>query len=746
LSQPKVTNRARIGCLVVIFFVPLLLLIVRTGYWMLYKAQWLQEKAQDQWTRMSTVEASRGDIMDANGTVLASSSACYSVVLMPRQLKEYQTLENKAAVREERAAVDLEAELVRELSAALDIEADTISTRLVNKKKYEVWLKRQITDEQAEAVEALLDPEREPRIYGVKLEEDTRRYYPMGNFMSQVLGFVSIDGNGQQGIEARFDKYLSGTDGYTLLTTDVSGREIATNVDEYVAAQDGTNVQLTIDAVIQGIAERAAEQCLDEQKAQKVTCIVMEPDTGKVLAMVNKPDYDNNMPPRSNASLLSQLSRNTAISDNYEPGSTFKIITTAAALEVGAATQDSSYNCTGELLVDGEHIKCWSARAHGSQNLTEALENSCNPCFMQMALTMGTDAFYEKIYDFGFGSDTGIQLTGEASGIVQSQKYVRNVDLARIGFGQSIAVTPLQLITGVSAAVNGGHLMKPMLVNEISDDEGNIIVRYEPTEVRQVISEETSAQMREMLQSVVDNGSGKNGAVEGYAVGGKTGTAQKYGEDGTIQRDKHVSSFVAFAPADDPEIVVLLVVDEPGGASEYGSIVAAPYVSRIIEDTLVYMNVPKNFEGDGTTDMVTVPEVTGYTSEVAIRKLKERGFEVIVEGVRGNVVVQTPAGEEKLEEGGTVIIGLEYADDANESNAITLPNLIGKTPVEAYLELQKLGLRVRIQGMGNVIARQDPEADTQVFYGNTITLELEQDKTVSETTTPAATTTTPPVD
>jgi len=742
LSQPKVTNRARIGCLVVIFLFLLAYVVGALVLRMLIQGEELRLKAQDQWTRMSTIEASRGNITDVNGNVLASSSACYSVVLMPRQLEEYQIKENKEAAKEERAAVDLEAELVRELADILQIEKESISTRLVNKKKYDSWLKRQITDEQAAAIEKLLDPDREPRIRGVKLVEDTRRYYPMGNFMSQVLGFVSIDGNGQQGIEARFDKYLAGTDGHTLLTTDLYGREVPINVDEFVPAKDGTNVQLTLDAVIQGIAERAAEQCMAEQKAQKVTCIVMEPDTAKVLAMVNKPDYDNNSPPRSDASLLARLSRNTAVSDSYEPGSTFKIITTAAALETGAASPSSSYNCTGELLVDGEHIKCWSARAHGTQDLTKALENSCNPCFMQMALTMGTDAFYEKIYDFGFGSETGIQLTGEAGGIVQSQKYVRNVDLARIGFGQSIAVTPLQLITGVCAAVNGGHLMKPMLVNEISDDEGNIIVRYEPTEIRQVVSEETSALMREMLQSVVDNGSGRNGAVEGYAVGGKTGTAQKYGEDGTIQRDKHVSSFVAFAPADDPQIAVLLVVDEPGGASEYGSIVAAPYVGDIIEDTLVYMNIPKNFEGDAAEE-VTVPEVTGYTSEVAIRKLQEKGFEVLVEGVRGNVIVQTPAGGEKLAEGKTVIIGLEYADDANESNAITLPELVGKTPVEAYLELQSLGLRVRIQGMGNVIARQEPEKGTQVFYGNTITLELEQKDAVGGGTTPAETTTTP---
>ncbi len=241
------------------------------------------------------------------------------MVLLPRQLDEYQTLENKKATAENRSPVDLEALLVQELSGILDIDAETISTRLVNKNKYEVWLKRQITDEQASAIQALLNPDREPRVYGVKLEEDTRRYYPMGNFLSQVLGFISVDGVGQQGVEARFDKYLAGTDGHTLLTTDVSGREIPTNVDEYVPAQDGSNVELTMDAVIQGIAERAAEQCLNEQNAKKVTCIVMEPSTAKVLAMVNKPDYDNNEPPRSDASLLQELSRNTAISDNYEP-------------------------------------------------------------------------------------------------------------------------------------------------------------------------------------------------------------------------------------------------------------------------------------------------------------------------------------------------------------------------------------------------------------------------------------------
>jgi stage V sporulation protein D (sporulation-specific penicillin-binding protein) len=739
VSQPKVTNRARIGCLVVIFFVPLIALVLRTGYWMLIKAQFLQEKAQDQWTRMSVVEATRGTITDSNGTVLASSSACYSVVLLPRQLEEYQTLENKKAVKEERAAVDLEALLVQELSTALDIDPEAISTRLVNKKKYEVWLKRQITDEQAEAIEAMLDPDRENRVYGVKLAEDTRRYYPMGNFLSQVLGFVSIDGVGQQGIEARFNKYLSGTDGHTLLTTDVSGREVPSNVDEYVPAQDGSNVQLTVDAVLQGILDQQAEQCLNEQKAAKVTAIMMEASTGRVLGMSNKPDYDNNSPPRSDATLLAQLSRNTAISDNYEPGSTFKIITTAAALELGAATKNSTYTCTGELLVDGEHIKCWSSRPHGTQDLTTALENSCNPAFMRMALEMGVDGFYQKIYDFGFGSQTGIQLTGEASGLVRSQKYIRNVDLARIGFGQSIAVTPLQLVTAVSAAVNGGHLMKPMLVDQITDGDGNIIVRYDPTEVRQVVSEQVSAQMRTMLQAVVDNGSGKNGAVEGYAIGGKTGTAQKYGEDGAILRDKHVSSFVAFAPADDPEIVVLFVVDEPGGSSEYGSIVAAPYVAKVMEQALGYLNVPKAGETtpEPATDLIEVPSVAGQSSDEAIAALQENGFNVLVEGVRGNVTTQIPKAGEAAARGSTVVIGLEYADDANEANAITLPDLTGKTPVEAYLTLQQLGLRVRIQGMGGVIAKQEPKANTQVFYGDTITLELSQQTVAAQPSQPA---------
>ena len=739
MSQTKVTNRSRIGCLVVIFFVPLVALVLRTGYWMILRAGWLQEKAVEQWTHQSVVEAARGDIVDKNGTVLASSSSCYSVVLLPKSLVSYQTTENRTAQKEGREPVDLENELVTNLAPILGMDESTIVNRMANKAKYEVWLKRQISDEQAAAIEKLLDPKREIRIRGVKLEEDNRRYYPMGNFASQVLGFVSVDGEGQNGIESRFNQYLTGIDGYKTLTTDVSGREIDENVDQYVAPRNGSTVVLTLDAVVQSIAEKYATLCLEEQQAQAVTAIVMEPASARILAMVNKPDYDNNNPPRSDGALLAKLSRNTAISDAYEPGSVFKIVTTASALESGATNPEVTFDCTGELVVSGEKIKCWSARPHGLQTLVQGLENSCNPVFMRLALSMGTEVFYHYIYDFGFGTKTNIQLTGESTGIIRNIKYIRDTDLARIGFGQSIAVTPLQMITAAAAAVNGGNLMKPMLVEEILDTGGNTMVDYEPTTIRRVISEETSRTMREMLLSVVDNGSGAKGQVEGYAVGGKTGTAQKYDEEGNILRNKHVASFLAFAPAEEPQFMILLVVNEPGGESEYGSVVAAPYVASMMDEILVYSNVPRSRGGQGGEDSenTMLPVVIGNSQETAVKSLERAGFRVIVEGVSGDVVGQSPEGGNYIPKGSTVMIALAVADDANDANQITLPDVTGMTPVEAYAALQAQGLKVRISGQGNQVVGLDAAPEDTLYYGDTVTLELIYvDPTPTPTPTP----------
>ena len=386
------------------------------------------------------------------------------------------------------------------------------------------------------------------------------------------------------------------------------------------------------------------KQCYEEQKAKKVECVVMNPQTGEVLAMVNIPDYDLNNPPLDDMEAWQEYSRNSAILDVYEPGSVFKIITLASALEEGKVNLNSTFNDIGYALVDGQKIKCWRNVPHGHQSLTEAVCNSCNPAFVEMGLRLGVDTFYKYLRSFGFGTETNIDFSADQSGLVLAQKYVQNVDLARMAFGQAVAVTPLQLITAVSAAINGGKLMQPYLVKGMVDDDGNSVMNVEPTVIRQVISEETSATVRQILEEVVRVGGGKNAYIPGYRVGGKTGTAQKY-RDGVIVRDKHIASFLGFAPADDPQIAVLVVVDEPDVAIDFGSVVAAPYAKMILENALKYMNIqPENTE-EGSALMeanIEVPDVRGMDCAEAEKVLKKAGLRMLVQG-EGKVIAQVPA-------------------------------------------------------------------------------------------------------
>ena len=414
--------------------------------------------------------------------------------------------------------------------------------------------------------------------------------------------------------------------------------------ERYIDPTNGLNLVLTIDYVIQKFAESAMKQCYEEQKAKKVECIVMNPQTGEVLAMVNIPDYDLNDPPLDDLDAWQEYSRNSTILDVYEPGSVFKIITLASALEEGKVNLNSTFNDIGYALVDGQKIKCWRNVPHGHQTLTEAVCNSCNPAFVEMGLSLGVGTFYKYLRSFGFGTETNIDFSADQAGLVLAQKYVQNVDLARMAFGQAIAVTPLQLITAVSAAINGGKLMQPYLVKGMVDDDGNSVMEVEPTVIRQVISEETSATVRQILEEVVRSGGGKNAYIPGYRVGGKTGTAQKY-RDGVIVRDKHIASFLGFAPADDPQIAVLVVVDEPDVAIDFGSVVAAPYAKMILENALKYMNIqPENTEEDSELLVanIEVPDVRGMDTVEAEKVLKEAGLRMLVQG-EGKVVAQVPA-------------------------------------------------------------------------------------------------------
>lgn len=630
-------NRLLMVCLAMILAFSII--VGALFYWQIVASDRLQRKALGQWTSTSTVSASRGTIYDATGEALAISGASKTLNVKPK------TLSNSGY-----SAESITTMLVQLLGEKYSYE--TIFKKVNYDKETslgEYIIARHLNDEQIADIEAL-------NIKGLYLVDDVKRYYPKGSSLIQVLGSVNVDGVGSDGLELKYDKQLRGLTGKLISSTNVSGGQIPGSDQRYIDATNGVNLNLTVDYAMQSFAENIMRACLTETKAKAVRCIVMDPKTGAIKAMVNLPDYDPNT---ATSDEIKAYSRNSCVLDTYEPGSTFKIFTMSAALESGAINSSSTFHCSGYHIVDGEKIKCWRTVPHGTQSISEALQNSCNPAFMQMGLKVGQETLYKYLYDFGFNSATGVDFSADQSGIILAPKYVKNTDLARISFGQSIAVTPLQLLTAACAVINGGTLYQPYFVQSMTDDDGKTLVENKPVAVRQVISESTSALMRTMLESVVSSGGGKNAQVEGYKVGGKTGTAQKY-RDGVIVQGVHIGSFFGFAPADDPKVAILVTVDEAQMYNDYGSVTAAPYAGQILEKVLQYMQIkPTETEA---VEQVNVPDVKGYTVEMAASKLKEAGLLVEIDGA-GTVLTQTPAANVKADKNSIVKIkGSEAVD------------------------------------------------------------------------------------
>ena len=659
-----------------VFGLVFLVLILRLFHVQVIWGPELQRKALDQWTRTTYLTASRGRIMDATGKVLAANDKVYKVVLWPKDIEESDR---------ERVAT--------ELSRLLDMDYDTVLSRVSNTNYMERVLKRQVSRETRDAVEALKLGK------GVGTANDSRRIYPYNDLFSQIIGFTNIDNKGQEGLELAFDEYLSGVDGKQISETDSRGNVLAYGSTEYVDAIDGLDIVVTGDCVLQSYLQNALREAVEVNNASSAQGILMDCTTGAILAIASEPGYDLNNPPRDDLQQLAELSRNRVVTDSYEPGSTFKIITLASAIDSGVTSPAKKYYCAGGYNVNGETVHCWRRAGHGVQTLTQAAENSCNCAFMKMALDMGKEQFYDYIYSFGFGQSTGSGLAGEASGIVTHEKYITENDLARIGFGQSIAVTPLQLCSAVCAAVNGGELYRPHFVDRIVDGEGNIVYEAESEPVRRVISEETSALVREILQSVVDNGTGKNCRIEGYSVGGKTGTAQKYDEYGRISEGSYICSFVGFAPAEDPRYVCLILVDEPQVAQIFGSTVAAPFVKSVLEDALHYGGILPTHG----SSIVTVPDVTGLTVEEAKEKLASYGLAAYAESSVGSVTAQVPAAGETAVSGSAVLLYTGEEDvntedpEADQEYAV-VPDMKGMTPLQAHDALAAVGLILDYDG------------------------------------------------
>lgn len=534
----------------------------------------LQEKAIDQWTREIPVIASRGKIVDTNGVVLADNDDTYTVFVRKRAVSSIE-------------------QLAEVLSICLDIEYQSVINRLTKTVSSEVTIKKQVKKEQ---ITKLL----QQNLSGVYYSRDNSRVYPYNEFLTSVLGFTSTDGKGQSGLELYYDKYLSGIDGEILYETDIVGVEINGGKASYKPATDGLNLKLTIDYDVQQLCETAMEEAMQVHQAKSAQMIVIDPTSGAVRGLSIKPSFDLNDIPRDDLTALNALGRNGLVCDIYEPGSTFKVLTAAANIEEylqgnkKAFSPQHIYNSSRYRYIDGQKVKCWSDHKNGKHScltLQGGLNNSCNPIFVDIAMSLGKETIYKYINLFNYGSVTGVDFGGEAQGMVLPVSVVQNVDLARIAFGQTIAVTGLQLASATAAAINGGNYYAPYLVSEIYDNNGIVAQKMQPKIKNKVISEKASKILNEMLEQVVSQGSGKQAYIEGYKVAGKTGTAQKY-ENGIIAHGKYVSSFVGYFPSNNPKYLALVIIDEPVG-QYYGSTVAAPYAKQVFEGIINIKNMSK---------------------------------------------------------------------------------------------------------------------------------------------------------
>lgn len=587
----------------------------------------LQQRATDQWTRDLALTAPRGSFFDSTGDTLAVSYTTYDVYVRGREVKSPT---HTATVISELLGLDLQSTL------------EKVSRKNVS----EVLLKMQVEAEIAEKIyDAKLD--------GIYLTENVGRYYVYGNLLTQLLGFSSVDNVGQAGMEAYLNDYLVGEDGYSYVQSDLQGKEIGGSIRYYVGGIAGDDVTLTVNSKLQIILENILEKAYTDQKAKAVTGIVMNAKTSEVLAISSKPSFDLNDPPRKDLATLFEQSKMKAVTDTYEPGSTFKILTIAAALEAGVTTLDDHFYCPGYRIVDGQRIKCWKTIGHGDQTLAEAFANSCNCCFMDLAQRLGVDRFYAYMEKFGLGQKTGITINGESSGILMPKANVKTVDLARMGFGHAIAVTPIQLLSAVAGIVNGGVWQTPTVIQNITDASGKDVYN-EKTETKRVLSEETSKIVNQLLQKA-ENKTADYSFVEGYNIGGKTGTAQKYDENGHIAQGKYISSFIGTYPADEPEYLFMILVDEPSAGAYYGSLVAAPYGKEFFSELFEFYDIPKD-DPSFVQEEVIMPQLTGYSLAYAVSELKKLGIEYEIDGEGGTIKQQLPPAGTKIYKGSVVLL------------------------------------------------------------------------------------------
>ena len=691
----------------------------------------LQGKAVNQQTRRTVVTANRGTIYDAGGNILAISSSAETIILSP--------LEIDNAVNDTEDPVSWTKEsLAAGLAEILGKDASAIRKRMDNvKSQYEV-IQLRADEDTAAKVRSYVD---ENKIAGVHLVADTKRYYPYGSLAAQVIGFVGDENTGLYGLEAYYEKELEGQSGLVISSKDQAENDMLYTYEQYFAAKNGSDLTLTLDTTIQYYLEKGIESMVDKfSAANGASGIVMDAKTGGVLAMASYPNYDlNDFLTVSDQTLQERIERgestvadmqllqwrNKALNDTYEPGSTFKILTLSAALEEGVVDKTTTVNCGGSVNISGYTIHCSNKNGHGLQTLVQSVGNSCNPAFINYGLRIGNEKFYEYMRSFGLMNTTGIDLGGEAVGVFAADSSFTQLDLACYAFGQNFTVTPLALIAAQAACINGGYLHTPYLVERITDSNGNVTYRHDDTPVRQVISEQTSATVRECLEYVVASGTGKNGQVAGYRIGGKTGTADK-GQTGDV-----VVSFLCFAPADDPQVIMLITMDTPSratGTYVSGGNMVAPTASTVMAEILPYLGVEPSYSAEELLGMdTTVPNVIGMSVEEAKAKLKDRALSYKIVGDGETITDQTPAGGAIIPGKSSVIL---YVGEEKSTDKCVVPHLIGKTPSEANTTATAAGLLIRFSGTTGSesssvrVLSQSIDEGTEVEAGTVITVQL----------------------
>ena len=625
----NIHSRMKIALLIITFV--FIVIIARVFYIQVIDYKKLNNYASNLWSRNLPIKADRGLIYDRNGIILADNITTTSLVLIPNQIKGKK-------------------EVAQKLSEILGVSYEDMYKHVNKKTSIERVHPegRQLSYEVADKIKSL-------KLDGVYLVKESKRYYPFDTYLAHTLGFVGVDNQGLSGLELTYDKYLTGEDGAIKYYSDAKGNRLKLN-EVYQQPQDGMNITLTINNEIQASLERELNNAVTKYNPDRAIGIVMDPDNGEILAMSARPNFSpNNYQDYS----LEEINRNLPIWATYEPGSTFKIITLAAALEEGKVDLDKdTYNDSGSIKVENATLHCWKHGGHGHETFLQVVENSCNPGFVVLGQRLGKNTLFNYINKFGFGKKTGIDLNGEGTGIIFDLNKVGPVELATTAFGQGVSVTPIQQITAVSAAINGGKLYKPYIVKSINEPETNTVIKEnKKTLVRRVISEKTSAEVRRALESVVANGSGRTAYIDGYRVGGKTGTAQKV-ENGRYLENNYILSFMGFLPADDPEVVVYVAVDNPKGTVQYGGTTVGPIAKAVLKDSIKALDIKKR---DGGMDKKykwpdpktkKVADVTGMSVDEAKKELK--GLNVIIEGDGNKVTYQSPEAGTKLDEGKTV--------------------------------------------------------------------------------------------